>query len=148
MDIVNDRNANPIVGIPIPKTGWSSHEEFVEAVDDAGIGWRVLALDGDGTLTIVEECERYPSEHLVEDRAAGVIVVKITVFIGKVAVKTLACKVLAGVIIEVVATAVDAIYNIVKPKLLGKPVPPNNRLVLPCSIYPPHSGEYHRCMGS
>lgn len=57
-------------------------------------------------------------------------------------------KFLNGVIIEVTGNSASGWFEYAKTRLLGKPAPPNNRLVLPCSVYPPHSGEYHRCMNA
>ena len=138
---------NPIAGIHVPDGGWKSSEVFFEASDEAGMGWVSLALDEDDSLTIVEKYDSY-DEIPTESMVAGVAVGKVLLIIGKTVVLTLVCKFLDGIIIEVTGNSASGWFGYAKDRLLGKSAPPNNRLVLPCTVYPPHSGEYHRCMNA
>lgn len=141
------KTLNPIAGIYVPDGGWASSEEYFEAVDEAKMGWISLALDEDDNLTIVERYDSH-DDIPVEPAAAGITVGTVIMMVGSTVVLTLTCKFLDGVIIEVTGNSASGWFEYAKTRLLGKPAPPNNRLVLPCSVYPPHSGEYHRCMNS
>lgn len=138
---------NPIAGMYVPEDGWASSEDFFQSVDEAGLGWVSLALDENGNLTIVEEYDSYDDIPLNQG-ARSPLLIKVLLIIGRTVVLTLMCKFLNGVIIEVTGNSASGWFEYAKTRLLGKPAPPNNRLVLPCSVYPPHSGEYHRCMNA
>lgn len=128
---------------------FSSPKEYIEAINASGTGWTTYALDDTGEMYVVAQFKYLsPESPDAVERGAKEWLVKIAVYIGKALRGYIESVVIEGTIKRITGHSGDYWVSYAAKQLLGQPVPSGNAYRLPCSVYPPHSGEYIRCVNS
>jgi len=126
---------------------FSSPEDYIEAINESGAGWTTYALDANGEMYVVTQFEYLAiNDQECETQGVGQWVVKIAVYIGKALKGYVEGLVIDGIIKQITGKSGDYWVSYAANQLLGRPVPAGNVYRLPCSVYPPNSGEYVRCI--
>lgn len=128
---------------------FSSPEEYIEAINESGAGWTTYALNPEGEMYVVAQFEHLAiNDQEYETRGIGQWIVKIAVYVGKALKGYVEGLVIDGIIKQITGKTGDYWVSYAANQLLGSPVPAGNVYRLPCSVYPPNSGEYVRCVNS
>ena len=126
-----------------------SAEEYIEAVNESGTGWTTYALDENGDVQIIDRFQTLSLDDLAAaTRGAKEWIVKIAIFIGKELIGYVTGVVIDGLVKKFISITGGYWTEYAAKQLLGRPVPAGNTYRLPCSVYPPNSGEYIRCINS
>lgn len=122
--------------------------DYIEEINNSCDGWVTWAGIESGETAVVNEFGYLSClDDLLDSRAVGHLTV-ILVFVGGTIAGKLIAKVIEDRIVEVTGADLTTWGQIAARKIMNQPVPAGNAVYLSCDIYPPHSGEYHRCMGS
>lgn len=126
-----------------------SADEYIKLVDGSGVGWDIYEqVDGHAMLSahfdLYQDAEVYALEE-VDPASAGDVIKDVAVFVGKKAIGVLRVVVTPKRIIKKVITkAGTALLKKAAQDLIGRTYTVS--YTLPCEVYPPHSGEYIRCI--
>lgn len=132
----------------------TSATSFCNSIDGAGIGWHRFTLNDHGDCCLIGSYRTHQlaTECASADMETKGIVSKILDILVRVGTKVIGyIKVLvkkAGpwIVEEVISTGAHYLLQLAAKNMLGKPYV--STYTFSCDIYPPHSGEYHRCMSS
>lgn len=121
-------------------------EEYIKSVNDSGDGWVTWSLTTNNEVVVVDRLDTIDLQ--VNELALNPILISIAVWVGGRIVGKVLAHVVDGVIQKVTGADTTTWGIIAARQLLNRGVPAGRAVYLPCSIYPPHSGEYHRCMNA
>ena len=142
----------------IMKIDLSSPEAYIKAVDEAGVGWSRYTLGPNGECCLAGSYLTYELAEkdcaaLATSRVGASKIMTIAVKVGKAVigyikalVRPMGQQLVHWIIEEILSSGIHYLVQQAAKNLIGKPYV--STYVFPCSVYPPHSGEYHRCMSA
>lgn len=142
----------------IMKIDLSSPEAYIKAVDEAGVGWSRYTLGPNGECCLADSYLTYELAEkgctaLATSRVGASKIMTIAVKVGKAVigyikalVRPMGQQLVRWIIEEILSPGTHYLVQQAAKDLIGKPYV--STYAFPCSVYPPHSGEYHRCMSA
>lgn len=123
---------------------------YIDGVNSSGSTWATYQLDSNGELEEVCRMERLDSTTIndIPSMRSGALAVSIAVYVGKAIVGYVVASVIDGIVIAATGQSGATWASIAIKRLVGNPVPSSKTVYLSCSIYPPHSMEYIRCINA
>ncbi len=136
----------------------SSPEAYIQAVDESDIGWSRYTLGPNGECCLAGTYRTYELAEadcisLSKARVGATQIMTVAVKVGKnligyikALVRKVGPYVRDWIIEEIINAGAHYLIQRAANNLLGKSYV--STYTFPCSVYPPHSGEYHRCMSA
>ena len=129
----------------------SSADAFFAAVDELGVGWDHYKTSPSGSLDLAAHYSTFQeAQEGLQVEARGVVtkILEIIVKVGSQILGYLKVKVDIGsmIVTEIISAGAHYLLQQAADYFINRRY--QAVYTLPCSVYPPHSGEYIRCINS